>query len=85
MAPPRSSRRKAPTFVFTDIEGSSALWEAVPEAMRRSLRMHDALMQAACASQNRYAVKSEGDAAMRFEQPSDAMGFAHVVQRRSPS
>ena len=72
----------APTFVFTDIEGSSALWEAVPEAMRRSLRMHDALMQAACASQNGYAVKSEGDAFMlAFEQPSDAMGFAHVVQQ----
>ena len=71
-----------PTFVFTDIEGSSALWEAVPESMRRSLRIHDALMHAACAAQQGYAVKSEGDAFMiAFAEPRQAMGFAHLVQQ----
>ncbi len=71
-----------PTFVFTDIEGSSALWEAVPEAMGRALRAHDALMHAACASQNGYAVKAEGDAFMiAFEEPRDAIHFAQLVQQ----
>ena len=71
-----------PTFVFTDIEASSALWEAVPDAMRRALRIHDALMHAACSAHHGYAVKSEGDAFMiAFAEPRQAMGFAHLVQQ----
>ena len=31
------------TFLFTDIEGSSRLWEQDPEGMRRALGRHDAL------------------------------------------
>jgi len=32
------------TFVFSDIEGSTRLWESDPEAMRRSLARHDELV-----------------------------------------
>src|SRR5438046_985908 len=31
------------TFLFTDIEGSTRLWEQHPEAMRAALARHDAL------------------------------------------
>jgi class 3 adenylate cyclase len=34
------------TFLFTDIEGSTKLWEAHPEAMRVALARHDALRDA---------------------------------------
>ena len=33
------------TLVFTDIQGSSVLWEAAPDAVRQGLKLHDALMR----------------------------------------
>jgi class 3 adenylate cyclase len=33
------------TFLFTDIEGSTRLWEQQPEAMLRDLAQHDALLR----------------------------------------
>ncbi len=50
------------TFLFTDIEGSTKLWEAHPEAMRGALARHDALMRAAVVSSNGYVFKTIGDA-----------------------
>ena len=38
------------TFLFTDIEGSTRLWEAHPDAMRLALARHDALLKAAIES-----------------------------------
>ena len=35
------------TFLFTDIEGSTRLWEEHPNAMRLALGRHDALLRAA--------------------------------------
>jgi class 3 adenylate cyclase len=32
------------TFLFTDIESSTRLWEHHPEAMRAALARHDALL-----------------------------------------
>ena len=32
------------TFLLTDVQGSTALWERDPEAMRQALARHDALM-----------------------------------------
>ncbi|HLV81492.1 MAG TPA: adenylate/guanylate cyclase domain-containing protein [Chthonomonadaceae bacterium] len=33
------------TILFTDIEGSTRLWEQHPEAMRVALARHDALLR----------------------------------------
>ena len=33
------------TFLFTDIEGSTGLWEAAPQAMRSALERHDAILR----------------------------------------
>ena len=33
------------TFLLTDVEGSSALWEEAPEAMRAALARHDELFR----------------------------------------
>ena len=38
------------TFLFTDIEGSTRLWEEQPEAMRRALEHHDEVARDAVAA-----------------------------------
>ena len=50
------------TFLFTDIEGSTARWEHQPEAMRAALARHDALMRAAIIEHGGHVVKTMGDA-----------------------
>ena len=35
------------TFLLTDVEGSAALWDEAPEAMRFALARHDALFEGA--------------------------------------
>jgi predicted ATPase/class 3 adenylate cyclase len=48
-------------FLFTDIEGSSRLWEAFPDAMAAALDTHDALLREAIEAHHGYVVKSTGD------------------------
>ena len=50
------------TFLFTDIEGSSKLWEAHPEAMREALTRHDVLMREAIESSRGHVFRTQGDA-----------------------
>ena len=39
------------TFLFTDIEGSTRLWEEYPEAMREALARHDEMLREAIEAQ----------------------------------
>ncbi|MCE9557554.1 MAG: tetratricopeptide repeat protein [Armatimonadetes bacterium] len=50
------------TFLFTDIEGSTKLWESHPELMRTSLARHDAIVRHAIQSSNGHVFKTIGDA-----------------------
>ena len=50
------------TFLFTDIEGSTKLWESSPEAMRPALERHDLVLRQAIAAHNGYVFKTVGDA-----------------------
>ncbi len=50
------------TFLFTDIVGSTRLWEAFPEAMRAALAIHDTLLQREIESHGGYVFKTVGDA-----------------------
>jgi len=50
------------TFLFTDIEGSTRLWETHPEAMRLALARHDRLMRQAIEMRQGYVFKTVGDA-----------------------
>src|SRR5207249_1792007 len=47
MAEPHPLPGGTVTFLFTDIEGSTRLWEENPDAMRLALARHDALLGAA--------------------------------------
>ncbi len=49
------------TFLFTDIEGSSRLWEQQPDAMRPALARHDALIRSSVEQHHGYVVKTTGD------------------------
>lgn len=50
------------TFMFTDIEGSTKLWEASPDTMRGSLALHDELVRGAVEASNGQVFKTIGDA-----------------------
>jgi class 3 adenylate cyclase len=49
------------TFLFSDIEGSTRLWEEHPEAMRGALARHDALLTEAVIARGGTVVKTTGD------------------------
>jgi class 3 adenylate cyclase len=49
------------TFLFTDIEGSTQLWERRQQAMQAPLARHDALLRQAVAEHNGHIVKMTGD------------------------
>jgi predicted ATPase/class 3 adenylate cyclase len=51
------------TFLFTDIEGSTTLWERTPDAMRAALERHDKTLRHAIESCGGCIVKTTGDGA----------------------
>ena len=62
------------TFLFTDIEGSSRLWETDPGRMRPALARHDALVRGAIERHDGTVVKMLGDGVhAAFEDPADAV------------
>jgi predicted ATPase/class 3 adenylate cyclase len=71
------------TFLFTDIEGSTRLWEAHPDAMRDALVAHDAIFREIVPQQTGVIFKTVGDAiCAAFERPDDALRAAIESQRR---
>ena len=49
------------TFLFTDIEGSTQLWEKHFDAMKDALARHDELLHAAIKARHGQVIKSTGD------------------------
>jgi predicted ATPase/class 3 adenylate cyclase len=71
------------TFLFTDLEGSSRLWEEHPTAMRAALAAHDELLRAAVEEHGGWVVKSTGDGVHAvFAVPGDAVEAAVAAQQR---
>jgi predicted ATPase/class 3 adenylate cyclase len=50
------------TFLFTDIEGSTKLWQQHPEAMNEALNRHHALLSESIAAHGGYVFQIIGDA-----------------------
>ena len=70
------------TFLFTDIEGSTRLWESDPEAMSMALRRHDAILRAAITEAGGNVFKTVGDAFCAvFAMPAAAIAAAVAAQR----
>ena len=49
------------TFLFTDVEGSSRLWDEHPDAMATALRQHDSILRAALEGHGGYIFTTAGD------------------------
>ena len=70
------------TFLFTDIEGSTRLWEQHPKEMKIALARHDALLRRAIESQGGLVFKTMGDAfCAAFSTAPEALKAALAAQR----
>ncbi|MCC6313636.1 MAG: tetratricopeptide repeat protein [Thermomicrobiales bacterium] len=69
-------------FLFTDIEGSTRLWERNARAMRAAVARHDATLAAAIAAEGGVLFKHIGDAVQAaFPSASGALAAAVAAQR----
>ncbi len=72
------------TFLFTDVEGSTALWEEAPDTMMRALEQHDSVIDGAASSNSGVLVRPRGEGDSRFvvfADAIDAVTAAAEVQR----
>jgi predicted ATPase/class 3 adenylate cyclase len=70
------------TFLFTDVEGSTRLWERGPEAMSQALSRHDELLREAVEFRGGFVFKTVGDAfCVAFPNAPQAVEAAHDAQR----
>jgi class 3 adenylate cyclase len=70
------------TFLFTDIEVSTKMWEKSPHAMQRALSRHDDILRKAIEDRGGYVFKTVGDAfCCAFLTAPDALEAA--VKRQS--
>jgi predicted ATPase/class 3 adenylate cyclase len=70
------------TILFTDIEGSTTLWEHHPEAMRTALARHDDLLREVITAHDGFVFKMVGDAVYAaFATAPDAVAAALAAQR----
>ena len=72
------------TFLFTDVEGSTRLWEAYPDAMRDALVHHDAIVEFLTEQHHGRVVRPRGEGDSRFcvfARASDAVHAAAAIQK----
>ncbi len=70
------------TFLFTDIEGSTQLWEERPADMQGALAGHDEILRHTVESHNGYVFATTGEGfAVAFTRARDAIDTAVEVQR----
>ena len=70
------------TLLFTDIEGSTRLWEAHPDAMAGALQRHDTVVRGVIEDHGGYVFKTVGDAfCAAFATAADGVGAAVEIQR----
>ena len=70
------------TILFTDIEGSTRLWEHEPERMSRALARHDAIARAAVEANRGILVKTTDDGLCAvFADPVDGLNATLKLQQ----
>jgi predicted ATPase/class 3 adenylate cyclase len=70
------------TFLFTDLEGSTRLWEDFPNAMQHALARHDAILRDAMLARDGQIVKTTGDGIhAAFASAHDALAAAANAER----
>ena len=72
------------TFLFTDIEGSTKLWEREPQRMGAALARHDAIGREAVEHHRGMVVDTAGDGIYAvFVDPLDALLLPFIFNSRS--
>jgi predicted ATPase/class 3 adenylate cyclase len=70
------------TFLFTDVESSTALWDGEPAAMSEAIRAHDTLLRAAIDRQHGHVFSTAGDGfGAVFRHAGQALGAALDAQQ----
>src|SRR5688572_19020194 len=72
------------TFLFTDVEGSTRLWEEHPDQMREALVQHDAIIEFLAEQHGGRVVRPRGEGDSRFcvfARATDAAAAAAAIQR----
>lgn len=70
------------TFLFTDVEGSTRLWEEASEQMARALEKHDSILRSTIEGHGGYVFSTAGDAfSAAFTRAGDALAAAVDAQR----
>ncbi|MEJ2598400.1 MAG: adenylate/guanylate cyclase domain-containing protein [Anaerolineales bacterium] len=73
------------TFLFTDVQGSTRLFEQAPDSMLEALRQHDQAIEEAVAAHGGIPVRPRGEGDSRFivfANAHDAVAGAAAMQRR---
>ncbi|MEE2883348.1 MAG: tetratricopeptide repeat protein [Planctomycetota bacterium] len=69
------------TFLFTDIEGSTQLWDRFPLAMEKSLKLHDEILRRSIEGNDGHVFKTVGDAfCAAFDLPQNALNATISAQ-----
>lgn len=69
------------SIVFTDVQGSTKLWEHDPEMMFHALEIHNDIIRIKIKEHNGYEVKTEGDSFMvAFRDSINAVSWCLEVQ-----
>jgi predicted ATPase/class 3 adenylate cyclase/DNA-binding CsgD family transcriptional regulator len=84
--PPAGDQAALPTgmltFLFTDLEGSTQLWEQHPQGMHVALARHDTILKQAISAKAGKVFKTTGDGVLAvFPSAVDALSAAIVAQR----
>jgi predicted ATPase/class 3 adenylate cyclase len=76
------------TFVFTDVEGSTRMWEEAPDLMLRALEQHDEIVAQTVDAHDGVSVKPRGEGDSRFivfGDAGDALRAVAQIQTRLAS
>src|SRR5215207_886645 len=76
------------TFLFTDVVGSTRLWERHPAAARAALAQHDTFIESCVAQHHGEVVRPRGEGDSRFAvfvYATDAVAAAVAIQQQLAS
>ncbi|KAL7543686.1 hypothetical protein ACHAXR_012984 [Thalassiosira sp. AJA248-18] len=69
------------TIIYTDVQGSTSLWESCPSDMKKAQDIHDIIMRQTYTNHSGFEITTEGDAFnLAFQHPMDALAFALEAQ-----
>jgi predicted ATPase/class 3 adenylate cyclase len=70
------------TFLFTDVEGSTRLWETAPGSMGKALELHDSILRDRIRANNGHVFSTGGDGfAAAFARAGEALDAAVSAQK----